>query len=645
MAADHPAEPPEQEALRLKTLAEQKYTATSNLKSALKYANKAHRLSPHLDGLPELLTALQILHTATTSATAAATTPPYYQILQIEPFSHINAIKKQYKKLALTLHPDKNPFIASEEAFKLVGEAFRVLSDKIRRKEYDMKLRIALQEAATEGNGELKEVETFWTACSTCRLLHQFEKRYLGHNLVCPSCKKSFKAVEVSTDVHDGASNGEKEGEEEEGVGIRSSARIRARSGGDTLSGLKVKRKMSSVGEVLERSRRVNVDRDSSNVVGVGNRIRPNRVEKSGGGVDNGIKLKRVGKSLNVGGEGNGSKSNRVERSSNVDKKDETSRGIRVLERSSAKRVRRGESGEEEMMTLAEMQVLAKRKVREEKEKLNSKENEKEGDKENGDVREKRDKKGASRKNGNASITGDMEIMSVEDSDFHDFDKDRGERNFRKGQVWAIYDDDDGMPRHYSLIEEVVSVHPFEVKISWLDLQRNRDDKVMIREKNGIHVSCGKFKVAGKTSVHSVNVFSHLADCERVARDMYRVCPKKGSVWALYKENYMDGEGRDVLVKDKRCYNIVIFLTSYSDIYGSSMAYLEKVDGFKTVFKRREIGCHAIRFLEKDDVWLFSHQIPAKKLSGKETSDLSKDCWELDPASLPPELLTIGRGR
>ncbi|KAK3017666.1 hypothetical protein RJ639_003983 [Escallonia herrerae] len=645
MAADHPAEPPEKEALRLKTLAEQKYTATSNLKSALKYANKAHRLSPHLDGLPELLTALQILHTATTSTTATATTPLYYQILQIEPFSHINAIKKQYKKLALTLHPDKNPFIASEEAFKLVGEAFRVLSDKIRRKEYDMQLRIALQEAATEGNGEVKEVETFWTACSTCRLLHQFERRYLGHNLVCPSCKKSFKAVEVSTDVHDGASNREKDGEEGEGVGIRSSARIRARSGGDTLSGLKVKQKMSSVGEVLERSRRVNADRDLSNVVRVGNGIRPNRVEKSDGGVDNGIKLKRVGKSLNVGGEDNGSKSNRVERSSNVDKKDETNGGIKVLRRLSAKRVRRGESGEEEMLTLAEMQVLAKRKVQEEKEKLNSKENEKGGEKENGDAREKRDNEGASKKNGNVSINGDMEMMSVEDSDFHDFDKDRGERNFRKGQVWAIYDDDDGMPRHYSLIEEVVSVHPFEVKISWLDLQRNRDDKVMIGEKNGIHVSCGKFKVAGKTTVHSVNVFSHLADCERVARDMYMVYPKKGSVWALYKENSMDGEGRDVLVKDKRCYDIVIFLTSYSDIYGLSMAYLEKVDGFKTVFKRREIGCHAIRFLEKDDVWLLSHQIPAKKLSGKETSDLSKDCWELDPASLPPELLTNCRGR
>ncbi|CAL5360861.1 hypothetical protein CsSME_00037598 [Camellia sinensis var. sinensis] len=114
-----------EEAHRLKTLAEQKYKS-SNLKSALKYAKRAHRLFPKLDGLSETLTAFKILRVA---ATASATLD-WYKVLQIEPFSHINTIKKQYKRLALALHPDKNPFAASEEAFKLVGNAFRVLSDK-----------------------------------------------------------------------------------------------------------------------------------------------------------------------------------------------------------------------------------------------------------------------------------------------------------------------------------------------------------------------------------------------------------------------------------------------------------------------------------------------------------------------------------
>ncbi|TKY70066.1 hypothetical protein E2542_SST06350 [Spatholobus suberectus] len=72
------------------------------------------------------------------------------------------------------------------------------------------------------------------------------------------------------------------------------------------------------------------------------------------------------------------------------------------------------------------------------------------------------------------------------------------------------------------------------------------------------------------------------------------------------------------------------------------MAYLEKVDGYKTVFKRQEKGGGAIRFLGKDDMWLVSHQIPARKLLCDETPELLKDCWELDPASLPSDLLTIG---
>lgn len=35
------------------------------------------------------------------------------------------------------------------------------------------------------------------------------------------------------------------------------------------------------------------------------------------------------------------------------------------------------------------------------------------------------------------------------------------------------------------------------------------------------------------------------------------------------------------------------------------MAYIEKIEAFKTIFTRGEIGCHVIRSLEKDDVRFF----------------------------------------
>uniref|UniRef100_A0A2P2PIY3 Chaperone protein dnaJ 49 n=1 Tax=Rhizophora mucronata TaxID=61149 RepID=A0A2P2PIY3_RHIMU len=198
------------------------------------------------------------------------------------------------------------------------------------------------------------------------------------------------------------------------------------------------------------------------------------------------------------------------------------------------------------------------------------------------------------------------------------------------------------MPRHYGLIDEVVSINPFVVKLSWLDLQSNGDQGLACWEKMGFHVCCGRFKVSRKTTVNSLNIFSHLMDCERAAKEVYRIYPKKGSVWALYNESYLSSERRNASANDEKCYDVVLFLTTYSEVHGLSMAYLEKVDGYKTVFKRQEIGSHAIRWLVKGDVRLFSHQIPARKLSGDEVPDMLKSCWELDPASLPSNLLPIG---
>ncbi|KAL3329771.1 hypothetical protein AABB24_033901, partial [Solanum stoloniferum] len=886
------------EALRLKTLAEQKYNS-GNLKSALKYAKRAHNLHPAVDGVSEMLTAFKILHTGTVPAVTPAvaavgdaatittsTLLDYYNILQIERFSHINTIKKQYRKLALTLHPDKNPFAASEEAFKLVGEAFRVLSDKIRRKEYDVKLRVAMQSAVMAEEGE---TTTFWTACSTCRLLHQFEEKYLGHNLMCPSCKETFEAIEVSE-------NGDNEEGCEGLMETRGSARIKARKsvsfGSSRNSELGRKRKVASVAEVLERPNEKMTRNDDA--IGVGTEVDMEGDVESDDGLIKELRSKTNGKVRSIGegedtmtlaemqllvkkkvNKGKIPVKDKWEESekrkemdlSLIEKEDDVemetliarvrekrmrqevlkgdvledggkrrelssnrgSKGLReddseimadngkeenekvmafnLMEKESEKRKDTSlieEEDEAEMETLiarvrdkrmrrealkgdslenggrrkdlsnnrggkglrqddSERMVENGKEDNEKAASLNSTEKDKEKRKEMNSsltededevemetliarVREKRMRREAlkgdglqdggrrrdlsSKRCGKGSRQDDSEIMAenektmrlmekgseerketnlslieeedevemespiarvrekrirrevlkadgledgerrrnsrikkgtlsksskkdkgprrddldkaMESFDLYNFDMDRVERSFKKGHVWAVYDDD-GMPRDYALIDDVISAHPFEVRLNWLEFQSNSDEALLHWGKKGFHISCGKFKVSRQALVKSLKKFSHVVDSERAARELYRIYPLKGSIWALYKENAI-GTGSSSLMEDNQCYDIVISLSSYTDLHGVSIAYLERVDGFRTIFKRREVGAHAVKLLGKDELRLFSHRIPARKLSDEEASNISKNCWELDHASLPRELLAINGG-
>ena len=59
----------------------------------------------------------------------------YYAALGVPKDAKAADIKKTYRKLAAELHPDRNP--GGEERFKEVSEAYDVLSDDTKRREYD----------------------------------------------------------------------------------------------------------------------------------------------------------------------------------------------------------------------------------------------------------------------------------------------------------------------------------------------------------------------------------------------------------------------------------------------------------------------------------------------------------------------------
>jgi molecular chaperone DnaJ len=62
----------------------------------------------------------------------------YYEVLEVSREASFEEIKKAYRKLALKYHPDRNPGDKeAEEKFKLINEAYQVLSDEEKRALYD----------------------------------------------------------------------------------------------------------------------------------------------------------------------------------------------------------------------------------------------------------------------------------------------------------------------------------------------------------------------------------------------------------------------------------------------------------------------------------------------------------------------------
>ena len=79
----------------------------------------------------------------------------YYELLEVEQDDSMDVIRKSYRRLALRLHPDKNPGEEEEAKKKFVRlqEAYDVLMDEQERAWYD-KNRERLVNGVDEDEGE-----------------------------------------------------------------------------------------------------------------------------------------------------------------------------------------------------------------------------------------------------------------------------------------------------------------------------------------------------------------------------------------------------------------------------------------------------------------------------------------------------------
>lgn len=199
------------EALRSRCMAEQKFLQ-HDLVGAKKLALKAQCLFPDLEGLPQLMAVLDVHIMAQQNLEGMEVN--WYGILQTDASADEVTIRKQYRKLALILHPDKNKAIGAEGAFKLISEAWRVLSDKDKKAAHDAKRNSSAFDyharkptngfcnfthfnACSKPKPADSNKKSFWTGCPSCKMQFEYMRVHENKRISCPTCGKGFRATEL----------------------------------------------------------------------------------------------------------------------------------------------------------------------------------------------------------------------------------------------------------------------------------------------------------------------------------------------------------------------------------------------------------------------------------------------------------------
>ncbi|KAF8387938.1 hypothetical protein HHK36_026601 [Tetracentron sinense] len=227
------------------------------------------------------------------------------------------------------------------------------------------------------------------------------------------------------------------------------------------------------------------------------------------------------------------------------------------------------------------------------------------------------------------------EAYEIPEAEFYDFDADKSQEKFQPGQIWALYSDEDGLPKYYARIKKIESQPDFKLHITWLEACSPPKEAMQWLDKD-MPVGCGKFMLSkGKSNEYSAtNSFSHQLRVEPNGKNRYAIYPRIGEIWALYR-NWNAGW---VCSDLENCeYDIVEVIEDNN--LGKKVLVLIVVNGFKSVYKAQREG-EAVVTMEIPSVELirFSHRIPAFLITEERNGSL-RGCWELDPASMPFRLL------
>ncbi|CAM8983313.1 unnamed protein product [Rhodiola kirilowii] len=237
------------EAERLLAIAE-KLLQSRDLVGARDFAILAQENEPLIEGSDQILAVSEVLISSEKRVNNHS--HDWYSILQIDRKSDdLDLIRKQYRRLALLLHPDKNNFPFADHAFKLVADAWATLSDPAKKSQFDQLLipfpmedltagraqsqfpqpqgfqmdfstpqpqqnqqhaKLPVRRGESDSRSKQKGSATsraangnvngnlslsFWTACPYCYVIYEYPKVYEDCCLRCQSCERAFHGAEI----------------------------------------------------------------------------------------------------------------------------------------------------------------------------------------------------------------------------------------------------------------------------------------------------------------------------------------------------------------------------------------------------------------------------------------------------------------
>ncbi|XP_047341831.1 uncharacterized protein LOC124945432 [Impatiens glandulifera] len=211
-------------------------------------------------------------------------------------------------------------------------------------------------------------------------------------------------------------------------------------------------------------------------------------------------------------------------------------------------------------------------------------------------------------------------------------DSRSSQKSLVKGEVWAIYQGKDSMPRRYVRIN-TNSNSGNQVDVTFLEHEAILDHEMTWNEES-VPIACGMYSASGNNKTLKISRFSHLVRCQfSTIKSVYRIYPMKGEIWGMYKNWKQNWNLQDY----KNCrYEIVEILSSLSEGSGIMVAKLAEVKGCLTFFQRvKNNGYDLTRVVTKAEIHSFSHRIPSFRVPGIQLYGIPESSYHLEPNALP----------